>query len=200
MNSATRQQSTIRWPQDDHIIRMPQRRATATAIQNLFSNTGIIVSILFILVKQVIQPSLESHFSQRVGLSASTLLQVRRLVATLKGMLVYTPISSIGFDGTNGEVERSTQTSEDDHKLLEGRENRWGKFNDKLKEANEHLQRYNTAAISSSKNMDSFQFQMKLVVDEIQLNEDADKASERCRKIVDSVRELKGWFVNGRFH
>lgn len=188
----------IDWPKDDLIVQVHRRRTIGDTIQNLFSNTGIAVSILYILIKKIIEPCLESHFSQRTSLSVSTLIQLRRLVATLQGKLIYTPISSIGFDEEDGKVERSTQTSEDG-KLLEARESRWKRLNDCLKEANGNLQSFNTAATDSSINMDSFQFQMKLVVDGIRLNEDADETSEHCRRIVDSVREVKGLLVNGRF-
>ncbi|CCE89408.1 Pex17p TDEL_0A00760 [Torulaspora delbrueckii] len=188
----------IDWPKDDLIVQVHRRRTIGDTIQNLFSNTGIAVSILYILIKKIIEPCLESHFSQRTSLSVSTLIQLRRLVATLQGKLIYTPISSIGFDEEDGKVERSTQTSEDG-KLLEARESRWKRLNDCLKEANGNLQSFNTTAIDSSINMDSFQFQMKLVVDGIRLNEDADETSEHCRRIVDSVREVKGLLVNGRF-
>lgn len=194
MNSET----GIDWPKDDLIVQVHRRRTIGDTIQNLFSNTGIAVSILYILIKKIIEPCLESHFSQRTSLSVSTLIQLRRLVATLQGKLIYTPISSIGFDEEDGKVERSTQTSEDG-KLLEARESRWKRLNDCLKEANGNLQSFNTTAIDSSINMDSFQFQMKLVVDGIRLNEDADETSEHCRRIVDSVREVKGLLVNGRF-
>lgn len=188
----------IDWPKDDLIVQVHRRRTIGDTIQNLFSNTGIAVSIFYILIKKIIEPCLESHFSQRTSLSVSTLIQLRRLVATLQGKLIYTPISSIGFDEEDGKVERSTQTSEDG-KLLEARESRWKRLNDCLKEANGNLQSFNTTAIDSSINMDSFQFQMKLVVDGIRLNEDADETSEHCRRIVDSVREVKGLLVNGRF-
>lgn len=188
----------IDWPKDDLIVQVHRRRTIGDTIQNLFSNTGIAVSILYILIKKIIEPCLESHFSQRTSLSVSTLIQLRRLVATLQGKLIYTPISSIGFDEEDGKVERSTQTSEDG-KPLEARESRWKRLNDCLKEANGNLQSFNTTAIDSSINMDSFQFQMKLVVDGIRLNEDADETSEHCRRIVDSVREVKGLLVNGRF-
>lgn len=194
MNSET----GIDWPKDDLIVQVHRRRTIGDTIQNLFSNTGIAVSILYILIKKIIEPCLESHFSQRTSLSVSTLIQLRRLVATLQGKLIYTPISSIGFDEEDGKVERSTQTSEDG-KLLEARESRWKRLNDCLKEANGNLQSFNTTAIDSSINMDSFQFQMKLVVDGIRLNEDADENSDHCRRIVDSVREVKGLLVNGRF-
>lgn len=191
---------TIEWPKDDHIVEFRKRTNIVATIQNFFANTGIIVSILYVLVRQVIAPCLESHYTQRVDFSAQTLIQLRRLVVTLQDKLVYTPLSAVGFNESDGEVERSTQTSDDEKILIDKSTTcRWNRFNDRLKEVQRQVERFNTKTIDSSDNMDSFHFQMKLVVDGIKATGNQDDVSERCGKIVDSVREAKGQVINGRF-
>lgn len=186
----------IEWPEERNIKNYVARSATASTIQSLFTNVGIIGSIIYILIKQVIVPSLDSHYLQRVNLSAATLLQLRRTVTLLQGKLKYTPVSSLGFNESDGRVERSTQTLNESYGMPQERESRWKRFNDKLKEADNQLQLFNSNS-SSSKNMDSFHLQVKLLVDEIKLDQSPEQIRECCERIVRSVREAKGWLING---
>ncbi|QLQ79404.1 hypothetical protein HG537_0C00510 [Torulaspora globosa] len=187
----------IKWPDERNIRNYVRQNPTASIIQSLFTNAGIIGSIIYIVIKQVIVPSLDSHYLQRVDLSAATLLQLRRTVALLQAKLKYTTVSSLGFNESDGRVERSTQTLNESYGMPQERESRWKRFNDKLKEADNQLQLFNSNS-SSSKNMDSFHLQVKLLVDEIKLDETSEKTRECCERIVRSVREAKGWLINGR--
>ncbi|QLL32529.1 hypothetical protein HG536_0D00510 [Torulaspora globosa] len=187
----------IKWPEERNINNYVAKNPTASIIQGLFTNAGIIGSIIYIMIRQVIVPCLDSHYLQRVSLSASTLLQLRRAVTLLQGKLKYTPVSALGFNESDGRVERSTQTLNESCDRAQERESRWKRFNDKLKEADNQLQLFNSNS-SSSKNMDSFHLQVKLLVDGIKLDESREKTRECCERIIRSIREAKGWLVNGR--
>lgn len=188
---------SIRWPEDRNIRKHIPRNSTASTIQSLFTNTGVIVSLVYIMIKQIIVPTLDAQYLQRIDLSATTLLQLRRAVMLLQGKLQYTPVSALGFNESEGKVERSTQTFNDGNELPTGREIRWKRLNDKLKEADNQLQLFNCNA-NTTKNMDSFHLQVKLLVDGIKLDDSSAKTHECCDRIVHSVREAKGWLVNGR--
>lgn len=189
--------ASIRWPEEASIQKRVLRNSTASTIQSLFANTGIVVSIIYITIKQIIVPSLNEKYLQRIDFSASILLYLRRILAELQGRLKVTPVSSLGFNEVDGRIERSTQTSDDDHQLANECPSRWERFNNKLKEAENQLQFFNLSA-NSTKNMDSFHLQVKLLVDSIKMNDSAEKTEECCNRIIRSVREAKGWFVNGR--
>lgn len=188
----------IEWPKEVNIRRARPTDVTAIFVRKLFYNAGLLSSVLYILLKALIEPSIDTHYLQRKALSAATLLELRKTVSSLQSRLVCTPVSAIGYNEKDQVIERSTQTSEDFGDLSLPWRVRWKRLNDKLQDANMHLERYNKTYDASPGNLEAFNFQMKLLVDELQFNDNSKKASDTCDKIVRSVREVKGWFVNGR--
>lgn len=188
----------IEWPKEINIRRARPTDATAIFIRKLFYNAGLLSSVVYILLKALLEPSIEAHYLQRKALSAATLLELRKTVSSLQSRLICTPVSAIGYNEKDQVIERSTQTSEDLGDLSIPWRVRWKRLNDKLQDVSMHLERYNKTCEAHPGNLEAFNFQMKLLVDELQFNDHPRKSSDTCDKIVKSVREVKGWFVNGR--
>ena len=88
----------IHWPDESKILPYKQKPRVLHQIEKLFYNAGVTVSLLYLALKLVIQPTLERHFDQRIQLSSECLLHLRRFVSLLTKKIKATPISAIGFN------------------------------------------------------------------------------------------------------
>lgn len=191
------QKDTIEWPEESRIVTKNTRNSTLDYIQNLFYNTGLIASLVYLALKLVLVPCLEQQYSQRTDISASTLLSLRQLVSRLQNCIRTTPVAVIGFNESNSSAERCTQTSEDE---LEPLKSSWSAINKRLKDSTMHLQQFVKSNSQESGNLNAFNMEARLLSDRFKLESGAEPQTELSRKMVNSIREVKGWFVSGRIH
>lgn len=187
----------ISWPDESRIVSRNTRNATLDYIRNLFHNTGLITSVIYLALKFILVPCLEQQYSQRINVSASTLLNLRKLVSRLQNSISTNDVAIIGYNEHNDSVERCTQTSEDELKPLESS---WSTINKRLRDSAMHLQRFVDSNSSELVNMNSFNMDARSLSDRFNLESRTEPQIELNRKMITSIREVKGWFINGRIY
>lgn len=191
------QMDTIEWPDESRIVTRSTKNATLGYIQSLFHNTGLIASLIYLALKLVLVPCLEQQYSQRADVSASTLLRLRKLVSQLQNCIRTTPVAVIGYNESHNSAERCTQTSEDE---LEPLESSWSIINKRLTDSTTHLQQFVKSNSQEPRNLNAFNVEARLLSDKFKLESGIEPQTELSRKMINSIREVKGWFVSGRIH
>lgn len=193
----------INWPQPEQISSISRNSKTLKTIKSIFYNSGLVMSLLYLLLEFVIRPILDVQYEQRNSLTAAALLKLRRIVANLQKWITTTPVAVIGFNETANTIERCTQTSEDSIISKYLPESTWESINDKLEDINIHLEIFNGVCDRPSQSRDNLIFQSQLIVDQLSSADsegstDREQAQEISYKITENIRDIKGWFVNGR--
>lgn len=189
----------ISWPDPSKII-SNKKPSTMIQLESLFYNAGYIVTAVYLIVLVVLKPLLEKSYDQRIELSAGTLLQLRILVNSLLRR-VKSPIVSIVFDNTRDKVsnyiDRYTQTDNLFENVDDGTNCGLGLINKRLNDLKRSLDMFNFSN-QSSPHLDSFTFQTKLIIDQINGYNLHEKVHKTSNEINQSIREIKGWFINGK--
>lgn len=107
-----------------------------------------------------------------------------------------TPVSALGYNEYDKHVERSTQTSDDN--IIQEDNSHWPEINVQLQSVKQELQYFNRFSGQPSEITEDFVFQTKMVTDQIKLTDRSQKFSDKSRDIIQGIREMKGWFVNGQ--
>ncbi|EJS42091.1 pex17p [Saccharomyces arboricola H-6] len=196
MKSTDRFPRNIDWPSDENIKRIEKINPTVKSLKTLLYNGGLIYSFLYFVVAMFIEPMLKKQYLQRHDFSLSALLHLRRIIAQLQKRLVMTPVSALGYNEQNKFVERSTQTSDDN--IVRDNNSHWPEIADQLQSVKQELQYYNRSVGQPPESMDDFIFQVKMVTDQIKLTDKSEKFSNKSRDVIQGIREIKGWFVNGQ--
>ncbi|CAL9733082.1 peroxisomal membrane protein Pex17p [Monosporozyma unispora] len=202
----------IEWPQESQIRGRVKYRVKdepiVKFIQKLCYNTGIASSILYFITLALVQPSLQRLYRQRQELALVTLLRLRKSLVSLVARIKTQNISQLEFNKTATTVSRYVQTDESPHTMMdEDREeeereyydsNDWTMVNTKLKQIN-YILNQRVIIVRHLDSMEYFNFQVKLLIDQIDSYDDkSTELHEKAENIRDSIREMKGWFVNGR--
>ncbi|KAL3229519.1 Peroxisomal membrane protein PEX17 [Nakaseomyces bracarensis] len=197
----------IKWPDQALIRNYNGRNRTIRTIRTIFYNTGLIFTIFYLIASTVVQPLLEVQVFQRLELSAQTLLGVRRLMSKLLKRLKSTDSSVIQLaTGDSKYIERSVQTDHvpsDDYCYRDSMEEEystastWQSIGSKLASVKETVDRFNTNCARPSTNIENLTFQAKLVIDQLELSDNTEKIHLMTKESIDSIREMKGWYVNG---
>lgn len=199
--------NNVIWPKQSMIVRRKVRSPTVSFIQSLFNNIGISSSVAYFVLITVIQPILNTQFLQRTELSASVLLNVRRLAVSLQRRIKTTPLSILGFNEKGGYVERATQTDNNDDNNVFGVSDEYDSnecnpllnTRDRLKEINDDLDTFNELQKNrSSTNLDQLNLEIKLATDQIMLSDESNEVANKMQDVTASIREIKGWFVSGK--
>ncbi|CAI4049576.1 Pex17p SKDI_14G1150 [Saccharomyces kudriavzevii IFO 1802] len=185
----------IDWPSDENIKRVERINPTVKAIKTLLYNGGSIYAFFYFVVAMFVEPMLRKQYLQRHDFSLSILLRLRRTIAQLQKRLVTTPVSSLGYNEQSKFVERSTQTSDDN--ITQGNSGRWPGINDQLHSVKRELQYFNRTSVQPLECIDDFIFQIKMVTDQVELTDKSQKIINKSRDVIQGIREIKGWFVNG---
>ncbi|CAI4035907.1 hypothetical protein SMKI_14G1160 [Saccharomyces mikatae IFO 1815] len=186
----------INWPSDVDIRRVERPNPTVKAIKSILYNGGSIYAFLYFFVAMFVEPMIQKQYLQRHDFSLFILLRLRGMISKLQKRLVMTPVSSLGYNEQNNYVERSTQTS-DDNTIQEGN-SYWTEMIDQLQTVKRELQYFNGSTDRPSESIDDFVFQVKMVTDQVELTDRSQNLSKKSRDVIQSIREIKGWFVNGQ--
>ncbi|AQZ14586.1 PEX17 (YNL214W) [Zygosaccharomyces parabailii] len=187
----------VEWPDEANIVSTSRKNATLAYIQNLFHNAGLTMSVIYLMLKLVLVPALDEQYRQRADFSGLLLIRLRQLVCKLQNSLRSTSVSVIGYNEGEKTVERCTQTSEDERGSPESR---WTAINKKFGDAGTHLRQFTKSNALPPHQMDTFNAASRLLADKLKDEVDADTSSGVDKSIVDSVREVKGWFVSGKVY
>lgn len=203
---------SIKWPEDSEIrpraISGIKDDPIVKSIQKLCYNTGIASSILYFITLALVQPSLQKLFRQRQELALVTLLRLRKSLVSLVARIKKRNVSQLEFNKTATTVSRFVQTDDtpqtmmDENREEENQEyyssNDWTMLNTKLKQINYILNK-RVIVLRHLDSMEYFNFQVKLLIDHIESYKDmSTNFHGKAENIRDSIREMKGWFVNGR--
>ncbi|AQZ10135.1 PEX17 (YNL214W) [Zygosaccharomyces parabailii] len=187
----------VEWPDETKIVSTSRKNATFSYIQNLFHNAGLTMSVIYLMLKLVLVPALDERYRQRADFSASLLIRLRKLVCKLQNSLRTTSVSVIGYNEGEKTIERCTQTSEDERDVSESR---WTAISKRFGDAETHLRQFAKSNALPPHQMDTFNATSRLLADRLKDEVDADHSSGIDKSIVDSVREVKGWFVSGKVY
>ncbi|CAI4897279.1 CHS_3a_G0044880.mRNA.1.CDS.1 [Saccharomyces cerevisiae] len=186
----------IDWPSNIGIKKVEGTNPTVNAIKGLLYNGGSIYALLYFVIAMFVEPTLQKQYQQRNDFSLFVLLRLRRIIAQLQKRLVMTPVSSLGFNEQNNFVERSTQTSDDN--IIREDNSHWAEMIYQLQNMKQELQYFNRSSGQPSESIDDFVFQIKMVTDQVELTDRSRAFSNKSRNIIQGIREIKGWFVNGQ--
>ncbi|CAI1672607.1 hypothetical protein SEUBUCD646_0N01170 [Saccharomyces eubayanus] len=186
----------IDWPSNANIKRMEKINPTLKTIKTLLYNGGLIYAFLYSVVVMFVEPILQKQYLQRHDLSLSTLLHLRRCIAQLQKKLTKTPVSALGYNEHDKYMERSTQTSDDN--IIQEDNSHWPEINVQLQSVKQELQYFNKFSGQTSETIEDFVFQTKMVTDQVQVTDNSQIFSNKSRDIIQGIREMKGWFVNGQ--
>ncbi|SCU98392.1 LAMI_0F14422g1_1 [Lachancea mirantina] len=193
----------IQWPIESRILTV-KHSSTLNFIKELSNRVGITVCIAFIVLSSAIQPLLQAHYEQRLELSHSSLLHLRKAVNSLHKHVKTTTVGAIGFnERTNLQtgiinIDRCTQTSEPiPRKNDASGESGWQHMNTVLQGLVQDLNSFNEEN-SRSDQLDSFIFQTKLLNDQLVNRPEGPRYAKIITQMMSKTREMKGWFINGR--
>ncbi|CAI4737995.1 BDM_1a_G0045470.mRNA.1.CDS.1 [Saccharomyces cerevisiae] len=186
----------IDWPSNIGIKKVEGTNPTVNAIKGLLYDGGSIYALLYFVIAMFVEPTLQKQYQQRNDFSLFVLLRLRRIIAQLQKRLVMTPVSSLGFNEQNNFVERSTQTSDDN--IIREDNSHWAEMIYQLQNMKQELQYFNRSSGQPSESIDDFVFQIKMVTDQVELTDRSRAFSNKSRNIIQGIREIKGWFVNGQ--
>lgn len=186
----------IDWPSDVDIKRAERTNPTVKAIKSLLYNGGSIYAFLYFFVAMFVEPMLQKQYQQRNDFSLFVILRLRRIIAQLQKRLVMTPVSSLGYNEQNNSMERSTQTSDDN--VIQEDNSHWAEITYQLQSVKQELQYFNRSSGQRTESMDDFVFQIKMATDQVELTDRSQIFSNKSRDVIQEIREIKGWFVNGQ--
>ncbi|SMN19777.1 similar to Saccharomyces cerevisiae YNL214W PEX17 Peroxisomal membrane peroxin and subunit of the docking complex that facilitates the import of peroxisomal matrix proteins [Maudiozyma saulgeensis] len=189
----------VQWPDQTKIIKGRLRNPTIMYIQNLFNNVGVVTSILYAILVMAIKPILVKQFLQRCELNGEALINLRKLVISLQKKLKTTHIAILGYNEKGNYIERTTQTEEIEETVVDDMECPWVKINENLQELNNDLDTFNKLNQNrSTTNLDFFNLGAKLLAQDINHVDNAGLLADQRTEMVNSIREIKGWFVGGK--
>lgn len=194
----------IEWPDESKIVKGQVKNPTLVFIRNLFNNIGVTSSIMYAILVMVIKPILTKQFLQRCDLSATTLINIRKLVVYLQRKIASTPIEILGFNERDNYIDHTTQTKETEGyeiaaDIVEHKDSVLLDIRDHLRELNDDLDTFNSINMNRSKtNLENFQLSTQLVAQDIENASNTDQISGQTNELVKSIREIKGWFVSGK--
>ncbi|CCE66148.1 hypothetical protein TPHA_0O01810 [Tetrapisispora phaffii CBS 4417] len=169
------------------------------SLRSLGNNAALFISIAYLTLEYIIRPLLNEQFRQRIQLSGTTLITLRKLVADLKGKLdEYRLISAIGFNETNKTVDRCTQTSKDFISRGAYSVPTVEQINIKLEDFTLTLDMENGSdGIQLRSNEETLQ-EIKESWKDIDDVLESEKKLTSKTKVLECIRDIKGWYVNGR--
>ncbi|CCF56218.1 hypothetical protein KAFR_0A07840 [Kazachstania africana CBS 2517] len=188
----------IKWPDESSIVRRRYQHPTLVALRSLFHNIGILSSLGYLILLFVVQPCLAEQFRQRNELAVTTLLRLRALVSTLQKRLKVSPVTILGFNQHDKYIERATQTDNDSTAPSQTK-GYLTDINEKLRQAAQVLEVQNLLDGNQSdrNTVAGLTFQMKLLVDQVELTDQSKVVNGKCRDVIDNLRTIKGTYVNG---
>lgn len=202
----------IIWPDESRI--QPRKKSTiqdepiVKYIKTLCYNTGITSSILYFIVLAIVRPALKKQCEQRQELALAVFLRIRKALVKLVARIKTKNVSQLEFNKTETTVDRYVQTedtprtmSEEDKEEEESQYydiNDWTMVNIKLKQINYILNQH-VIILRHLDSMEYFNFQTKLLNEQVEgYDNKGSDLHEKSEEVKDSIREMKGWFVNGR--
>ncbi|CCC71037.1 hypothetical protein NCAS_0G01500 [Naumovozyma castellii] len=189
----------LNWPKNATIRKRKIRDPTFTAVQSILYNGGLLAALLYSIATLLIQPILADQYEQRHEFALAALLKVRKLISTLQSRLRTTPVSILGANETQTTIERCTQTSLDtDNDFADENDTPLESISQRIYNLKWKLSQFNANDSRTSNAIEGFNFQTKLVKDQIDNLNTPTKAIDGSKNIVASLREMKGWFVNGK--
>ncbi|CCK70766.1 Pex17p KNAG_0F00970 [Huiozyma naganishii CBS 8797] len=200
------------WPDASRIVKTSASRDPLVGlITKLCYNAGMVSSVLYLLLIAIIQPCISRQIDQRRELNVTALLRLRRAVSYLCSKLKTTNVSVFGFNDNGATVERCTQTSStsDSEQNLGGdmfeaslseavKKDYWNLANMKLKHISFDVSQYNARMGERSPPREQLQFEIKSVKNQVSLCDESKEIKKKTDRITDNIREIKGWFVNGK--
>ncbi|CCD25685.1 Pex17p NDAI_0F03670 [Naumovozyma dairenensis CBS 421] len=191
--------TTMTWPDDKKIIPYNPRDKTLSTIKALFYNVGFTTAFIYSVVSLVLEPLLRVQFEQRHQLSLYTLLRIRRVVNSAQKKLRTTPVSTLEFNKQDKSAERCIQTDDlFEKEVTFEAQTHWPDIESKINGAVWKLNHINQSIHSSSNDIASFSFQVKLLTDQMQLTDTSEKVIHKAKKVAVSIRQIKGWYVQGK--
>ncbi|BAO41255.1 peroxisomal membrane protein PEX17 [Kluyveromyces marxianus] len=187
------------WPSDKDIL--PYKKPTTAAqIERLFYHVGLSVSGLYVLLHLVVSRVIYQAYQQRLELNHEALMRLRRLVNKLRSKVKTTSITSLGENrrltkDSKVYIDRCQQTSEGIK--TPGDDYGWAHLNRKLDSLTKSLEEYNKI-IGETSYLESLTFESKLFTDQCKGVGLRLRSQEKGTKLINSVREMKGWFIHGR--
>lgn len=187
------------WPAEKDI--MPYKKpSTVKEIELLFYHTGVTVSAIYVFIHLVLSRVLSKNYDQRLELSHDVLMRIRRLVNSLMSRVKSTSVTAVGdnqrsIQETKVYVDRCQQTGEQLESVDENAG--WTRINLRLNTLTDVLRIYHTDMRNIS-DFESLSFKTKLFTDQLKDSSWRNKKQEGYSNIIQSVREMKGWFIHGR--
>lgn len=189
----------LEWPTRENIIDY-KKPTTLIQIEKLFYYSSLSISIFYGILHLFISPAIQSAYEQRLEFHYVTLIRLRRLVNTLKRTIKTTSLTAIGenerlMKSSIVYIDRCVQTNEEF--TSSGDEKGWSQINSRLKTISRHLEDYNEE-MNNTVILESMTFQTKLLADVFHDSTSAIKTQESSSSTIQSIREMKGWFVHGK--
>lgn len=204
--------SGVNWPMESQIIVNPRSRVDNEPIfkfiKSLCYKTGMATSILYFITLAIVQPCLQKQYNQRQELLFAIKLRLRKCLSTLLTRIKKKNSSQLEFNKTETTVDRFIQTDETPQTMSEETKeeeeeqyydsNDLSMVNTKLKQINYILNQH-VIIVRHLDAMEYFNFQVKLLTDQIDsYDSKSTELHTKSDEVKESIREMKGWFVNGR--
>ena len=203
----------IKWPQKSQIrsrdISKFKDDPIYKYIKSLCNKTGIISSILYLLTLVVVRPALQRQYEQRQEFALSVLLRLRRTLVTLTARVKDKNVALLEFNKNKTTVDRSIQTdltpsntwNQYDMEYEEQRDedDETSSISNKLKQINYYVNQHEIV-MRHLDSTDLCTFQLKLLTNQVESSEErvTTEIRSKSENVTQSIREIKGWFVNGR--
>lgn len=203
----------IEWPKESQIrvrdISNLKNDPIYKYIKSLCYKTGVISSIVYLLALSVIRPVLQRQYKQRLEFILSVLLRSRRTLTTLMTRIKDKNVAQLEFNKNKSKVDRMVQTDSTSYNVwnsydirykqrLEDNDGR-SSVNNKLKQI-DYLVNQHAIILRHLDSTEWYTFQLKLLTDQVESSEEKaiKEVSSKSENVTQSIREIKGWFVNGR--
>lgn len=203
----------ITWPEESQIkprnISDLKNDPIYKYIKSLCYKTGVISSILYLLTLGAIRPALQRHYEQRQEFILAVLLRLRRTLTILMSRIKNKNVAQFKFNKEKTKVDRMIQTDLPFYDVWMSHDRMYGQRTEEDDEKsfiNHKLRRINYCMNQHAiimRHLDTtewFTFQLKLLTDQVEASREK-TIKEVCSKsenVTQSIREIKGWFVNGR--
>lgn len=199
----------INWPNESMIRRQKVISPTLRWIYALFNSTGVATSTIYTVLLLIVKPQLLKQFQQRDELSATVLMNARKLVVSLQRRIKTTPVMVLGFNESGNYIEHTTQTEVDNsleplNFVMKDKDetapaSRWQEIVSRLDDINTDLDTFNKLHENrSTTQMHSFTDNCKLLSAQINHIDGTNLVIATTSDLKKSIREVKGWFVSGK--
>ncbi|SCU94127.1 LADA_0G06722g1_1 [Lachancea dasiensis] len=199
--------NVIDWPDAKLIIPIAKKHPSFEFVQRLFYNAGVVASFSYVIAALVLQPLLQHQTEQRVELSITCLLSLRRIISTLESKLENVSVTAQGYNerincvSSKTNIDRCTQTEPENKSRKDSQQKSgWLKIISKLKEARTLVDGHQDEQILDSEPNDHYlplKFQIQSFNSNLRgLN--VQNSDEKTRKSIQAIREMKGWIINGK--